>query len=543
MIYYPQITRICCQAILREERDAWKVRIGGEEFWIPRRQATLTDYFNKIFEVESWFVRQCLYDVCIVKRKTAAPPLDELVSELSYPPTPALTSQTGSREHQREAFDKLRDSKVFALMMKCRTGKTKIGVDLACQHVQAGHVQQVLWLCPVSVIPTARWQWGRFAQVDLAEPDRLRFFGTETLSACKRSRFGELMTWVLRAPTMCVIDESHMIKTWTAKRSKRAERLAEACQVRGIMSGSPITRDIRDIFWPFFVLDRHILGYHSRYQFDRRHIEYSSKYPGLVARTMNEGYIVKRTRPFTYEYFPPDNAADTHQTLTVEMSEDQRRWYDWVKEKLIEKIKQSDEARIDIYLLFVALQSVLSGYLSRSIFRHIDGAEDHAPVILPSPKTAALLDDRIGVDGRCIVWCSRRYEVESMADLLPETYVVTGKDRPARRHEIIQAFRASACGTLIAMVQVAKRGIDIFEADTAYFYGQSFDFESREQAWYRIQAPGIKETPCHYVDMVFQDSLDERILSSHGRKENIIRSFLDLMKKDRDKAIEEMRKL
>jgi hypothetical protein len=542
MILYPAVTRIAAQDILREEDNAWLVRIGTGEHWIPRKVASVVAYADAIFDVESWFARQCLRTACAVHRKRGEVPLEELLEEMRFPSAPAKITQTGSRAHQREAFDKLLDHRVFALLMKCRTGKTKIGVDLACHHVLSGRVRQVLWLCPVSVIPTARWQWGRFAQTTL-EPDCLRFFGTETLSGCKRARYDELMAWVERAPTMCVIDESHMIKTITAKRSKRAERLAATCRVRGIMSGSPITRDIRDVYWPFYVLDWRILGYRTRYQFDNRHIEYSSKYPGMVARTMDEDYIVKRAQAFVYEYFPADNAADTHESIPVEMSEDQRRWYDWIKDKLIEKIEQSDDVRIDIYLLFVALQSVLAGYISRSIFRHIDGAQKHDPVTLPSPKVAALLNDRARIDGRCIVWCSRQHEVESAASSLPDTYVVTGKDRPARRHEIIQQFRQSACGTLVAMVQVAKRGIDIFEADTAYFYGQTFDYESREQAWHRIQAPGIKETACHYVDLVYQGSLDERILSSHGRKENIIRSFLALMKKNRGKAIEELRKL
>jgi hypothetical protein len=541
MIYYPAITRVRGEGILDESRDALLVGFAGEKYWIPRRVAEVVDYNNAILDVQAWFARQCLRGVSAVSRKREAAPLDELVPELRFPAADTLASQHKSRQHQREAFEKLKDSRVFALLMKCRTGKTKVGIDLACQHLIAGHVRRVLWLCPVSVIPTARWQWGRFAQTETG--DNLRFFGLETLSSCKLERYHELLDWVKQAPTLCVIDESHMIKTVNAKRSRRAERLAQHSAARGIMSGSPITKDIRDMFWQFFTLDWRILGYRNIHQFDKNHIEWSTKFPGLVAQTRNDGFIGDRTRPFIYECFPPDSAEDTHQTIYVAMSERQRKLYEWVKDRMIENIRQSDDARIDIYLLFVALQSVLSGYISRSILRHICGKEERDPITLTSPKAAALLDNRASIDGRCIVWCSRRHEVESVASALPDTYVVTGNDAPAKRHEIIQAFRESDCGTLVAMVQVAKRGIDIFEADTAYFYGQSFDFESREQAWHRIQAPGIKETPCHYVDMVYQDSLDERILSSHGRKENIIRSFLFMMKNDRNRAIKEMEEL
>ncbi len=60
----------------------------------------------------------------------------------------------------------------------------------------------------------------------------------------------------------------------------------------------------------------------------------------------------------------------------------------------------------------------------------------------------------------------------------------------------------------LATTPVAKRGIDIFECDHAFFFGQSFDYESREQAAARIRLPN-KQRPCHYYDMLYRDSLAE----------------------------------
>ena len=543
MTYYPAVTRVQCGCIRGESPNAWLVLIGDGEYWIPRSVARVVHYENAIFDVESWFAHQCLRGARPVTRRRDAMPLDALAEELRFPPARVQVSQHASREPQREAFMKLRNSRVFALLMKCRTGKTKPAIDLACQHVFAGRVHQVLWLCPVSVIPTARWQWSRFAQApSLIEPETLRVFGLETLSSCGQDRYDALVAWVKRAPTLCVIDESHMVKTVSAKRSKRTERLAQLCAVRGIMSGSPITRDIRDLFWPFYILDWRILGYRNLYQFEQRHVEYSTKIPGLVCRTKDEDFITTRVLPFTYEYFPPDCAADEHASTAVWMSDEQRHWYERVKSVVIARISDYDARSYDVYLLFTALASVLSGHISLPLLRRLD-VDANAPLRLPSPKIGALAHLRADIDERMIVWCTRRHEIAEIAAALPEPYVVTGDVSPADRHAIIQQFRQSACGTLVAMVQVAKRGIDIYEADTAIFYGQSFDYESREQAAARIQAPGIKTAPCRYVDLVYRDSLDERIMKSHDRKENIIRSFLRLLRDDRTNALAEMRRL
>jgi superfamily II DNA or RNA helicase len=543
LIYYPPVTRIVCEEIVDECANAWRVKIDSEEYWIPFRVGSVLNYLKAILDVESWFVRQCLADACADSRNRAPVPLAELVAELSYPVEEARVDQAASRTHQRAAFEKLKDRLAFALLMKCRTGKTKVGIDLACHHALSGRIRQVLWLCPVSVIPTARWQWGRFGKApQITEPDTLRIFGLETLSRCKVERFEALHKWALAAPTLCVIDESHMVKTPHANRSRRAEALAQVCAVKGIMSGSPITRDIGDIYAQLKILDWRILYYRNKHQFDRKHIEYSTKYPGVVARTRNESYIAERSEPFVFEYFPPDNAADVYDTERVWMSEEQSEWYERIKGRIIDRIERYEARAQDIYLLFTALQSVLSGEISPRILRHV-GLSADASIQIASPKLDALAELRAEIDEKVIVWCSRRHEIETIVAALPDTYRITGDIPSAERHEIIQRFRQSACGTLVAMTQVAKRGIDIFEADTAIFYGQSFDYESREQAAARIQAPGIKKTPCRYVDLIYNDSLDERIQASHGRKENIIKSFVRLMRISKEKAIEEMRKL
>ena len=540
MLFLPPVTRVCFDAILADTRQAFLVRIGENEFWIPRHLAEMRDYMKCLMDVESWFVRQCLHESAARSRQEATAVRADMVVDIRK----TMVSQANSRPHQLQAFEKLKASKVFALLMKCRTGKTKVGVDIACNHIMNGTARQVLWLCPVSVIPTARWQWSRFCQTPLLEePETLCFFGLETLSACKAEKFHALLSWVRRSPTVLVIDESHMIKNTHAKRSRRAETLAAVCLVRGIMSGSPITRSIQDLFQQFKTLDWKILGYRNIHQFQRKHIEWSTKYPGVVARTKNTDIITERVQPYAYEYFPPDNPGDDHDLIRLSMSQAQRAWYEQVKQCVLNRIDRYEDDSRDIYLLFTALQSVLSGEISPSVLRHLDLEDSNQPVMLETPKIEALACARAEIDGRVIVWCTRRHEISAITAALPDVYCVTGSVAPVERHLIIQTFRKSPCGTLVAMIQVARRGIDIFEADTAIFYGQSFDYESREQAAARIQAPGIKDTACHYTDMIYRDSLDERILASHARKESIIKSFIGLMRENKEKAMREIMKL
>ena len=45
---------------------------------------------------------------------------------------------------------------------------------------------------------------------------------------------------------------------------------------------------------------------------------------------------------------------------------------------------------------------------------------------------------------------------------------------------------------------------------------------------------------CRYTDLVYGNSLDERILDSHGKKRHVVRDFLDLLKRDRERALAEL---
>ena len=119
---------------------------------------------------------------------------------------------------------------------------------------------------------------------------------------------------------------------------------------------------------------------------------------------------------------------------------------------------------------------------------------------------------------------------------------VSGEQSAAERHRLIQSFRQSRNGRLVAMVQVAKRAIEMSECNEVVYYGHSFDFESREQSAWRTLLPG-KTDVCRYTDLVYGNSLDERILASHGKKRHVVRDFLDLLKQDRERALAELEQL
>ena len=216
------------------------------------------------------------------------------------------------------------------------------------------------------------------------------------------------------------------------------------------------------------------------------------------------------------------------------MSDLQRQLSADIKGEVLGRLMDYREQSTDIYLMFSALQSVLSGHVSAQTMRRIFGRNE--AVTLHPPKLDKLVEIVSGLDAQKIVWCTRLHDLHGIAARIPDAITVSGEMTADERHARIQRFRKSRDGTLVAMVQVAKRAIEMSECNEVIYYSHSFDFESREQSQWRTLLPG-KTDICYYTDLLYRGSIDERIQEAHSKKQSVVQAFLDLLKVDRAAAI------
>lgn len=519
--------------VLRETPRALLLEADGRQEWISRRFARHKSIHNREVEIASWLADKLglsyrrhqfgrAFDLGVLQEEMT------LSGGLNIRPKP-------NQPWQQAAFDKLRRLRCFALFMQMRAGKTKVVIDIVCNHASNGHIDRVLWLCPNSATATAEAQWARFAVLDLPR----KIVALETVSGCGTARMAEIEAWIT-SRTAVVVDESQMIKNDRAKRSRRLAAILETAPVTGILSGTPITQNVQDLYNQARALDWRIFGYRNVYQFNRAHLVMSDKIPGLIRNTRNTDYLSRRLQPFVFEWFDGDyRHKKIEQTVFVPMSDEQREWIDRIKAAVLYRLRRHTERSTDIYLLFTAIQSVLSGHVSERVMRHIFERETIGGLNLETPKLDRLEQIVEEREGQTVVWCARLHELHSIRRRLPEAVIVSGEMPAADRHRCIQQFRRSRDGILVVMVQVAKRAIEMSECNEVVYYGHSFDFESREQSAWRTLLPG-KTAVCRYTDLVYADSLDERILASHSKKRNVVRDFLDLLKQSREQAIAEL---
>jgi SNF2 family DNA or RNA helicase len=172
---------------------------------------------------------------------------------------------------QLTAIDKLRQYKVGALFMEAGTGKTRIAVELANDIPE---VDYLLWVGPYQTIhrpegvPAEINKWGGF------RCQNIDFCGIESLQNSDRIYLELLRKLQNASHPFIIVDESLKIKNADAKRTKRLLELGKLSTYRLILNGTPISRNLLDLWSQMEFLSPKILGM-SMAEFKNTFCEYT----------------------------------------------------------------------------------------------------------------------------------------------------------------------------------------------------------------------------------------------------------------------------
>lgn len=156
-------------------------------------------------------------------------------------------------EQQEAAIEKLLRFKVGALFMRPGTGKTRAAIELA----EAANLREYYWLTPFqnkSNLQAEIDQWALCPWLHHVE-------GIESVGASDRL-YLELLQRLEKygKRSMLIVDESLKIKNWQAKRTKRILELGKHTQYKLILNGTPISKNLLDLWAQMEFLSPEILN-------------------------------------------------------------------------------------------------------------------------------------------------------------------------------------------------------------------------------------------------------------------------------------------
>jgi SNF2 family DNA or RNA helicase len=452
--------------------------------------------------------------------------------------------------HQLTALENSWHKEEFAYFMEMGTGKTKVLIDNVAMLYDKGKVDGVLIIAPKGVVGTwynqelpnhladhienvtVLWQ----ANINKKQQEKLdQLFKTghelhilvmnvEALSTDKGKLFAA--KFLRSHKSMLAIDESTTIKNPKAKRTKNILSLGDICKYRRIMTGSPVTRNPLDLYSQCEFLNPNLLQFTSYYAFRNRYAEMKTihvhgRSVDVVHKFQNLKELSETLKPFSYRVLKQD-CLDLPEKVYIKreisLSPEQKKLYEQMKKQAFATLNGKQVTSVTVLTQLMRLQQITCGHFT---------ADDGSIQPIRNNRLAELLDVLEEIEGKVIIWGHYQEDVKNIVNILTDKYgpgsVVSyyGLTPQEERQKNIKKFQANnGVRFLVGTPQTGGYGITLTEANTVIYYSNGYDLEKRMQSEDRAHRIGQKKTVT-YVDIIAQDTVDEKIVKSLRKKINI----------------------
>ncbi len=457
--------------------------------------------------------------------------------------------------HQLTALEKSWNRENYAYFMEMGTGKTKVLIDNASMLYDKGKIDSLLIVAPKGVVGTwynqelpthlpnhienvtVLWQ----ANITKKQQEKLEtLFEIETafhilimnVEALSTSKGVDFATKFLNSHrTMMAIDESTTIKNPKAKRTKNIMQLANLARYRRVMTGSPVTKNPLDLFTQCYFLDPYLLGHESYYSFRTRYaIMKTANIAGrqiqLVSGFKNLGELSDKLKPFSYRVLKEDclDLPDKiYMKRNINLTPEQLKVYNQMKKEALATLNGKITSTVNALTQLMRLQQITCGHFT---------ADDGSTQSIKNNRITELMDVLEEIEGKAIIWAHYQYDITNIIKevvkvhgpgSIVDYYGLTPQDE---RQGNIKKFQDDPkCRFIVGTPATGGYGITLTAANTVIYYSNGYDLEKRLQSEDRAHRIGQKKSVT-YVDLICDETVDEKIVKSLRKKINIASEVL-----------------
>ena len=459
--------------------------------------------------------------------------------------------KTTPYEHQLKALEMSWNKPYFAYFMEMGTGKSKVLIDNISMLYDNGKINGVLIVAPKGVVKnwyeseipthlvdhiehkTVLWQ-SNINQTqqkklntlfETGEDLHILIMNVEALSTKKGVDFAEKFLFSHRS--MMAIDESTTIKNPEAKRTKNICKLGLSTKYNRILTGSPVTKSPLDLYKQCDFLMPELLGHSSYYSFRTRYAvmrtaNFGGRSVQIVVGYRNLNELSEKLKPFSYRVLK-DDCLDlpkkTYMKRTVSLTTEQSKAYRQMKEMALASFNGKMMTTATVLTQLMRLQQITCGNFV---------ADDGTMVDLDTNRIPELMDLLNEVEGKVVIWAHFQKDVNRIIKEISKKYGENsyvdyyGKTLQEDRQKNIKKFQdpRSPVRFFVGTTQTGGYGITLTAASTMVYYSNGYDLEKRQQSEARIDSIG-QEKPMTYVDIICEDTVDDRIVQALRKKVDI----------------------
>ncbi len=469
--------------------------------------------------------------------------------------------KTKPYKHQLTALEKSWNKETYAYFMEMGTGKTKVLIDNMSMLYDKGKIDGALIIAPKGVIKTwyeqeipthlpnhienvtVLWQ----PNITKTQQEKLEslfeietalhilVMNVEAFSTEKGVKFAS--KFLNSHKVLMAIDESTTIKTPAAKRTKNILDLGIYAKYRRIMTGSPVTKNPLDLYTQCYFLDPYLLDHASYYSFRNRYAVMKTMHVRgrsiqVVHKFQNLSELSDKLKGFSYRVLkedcldlPSKNWTKRHITL----SKEQQKVYNEMKKTALATLNGKVTSTMTVITQLMRLQQITCGHFV---------ADDGTTQEIKNNRITELMDVLDEIEGKAIIWGHWQKDIQNMVSEIEKIHgpgsVVDyyGLTPQEDRQDNIRKFQSDPkCRFMVGTPSTGGYGITLTAANTVIYYSNGYDLEKRLQSEDRAHRIGQKQTVT-YVDLICEDTVDEKIVKSLRNKINIASEVLGEELKD-----------
>ena len=460
--------------------------------------------------------------------------------------------------HQLDALEASWNKEVFAYFMEMGTGKSKVLLDNAAILYDKGDINALLLIAPKGVyknwydseIPThlpdhvdtniVLWKTSDKSKKQqlllntLFKPGshlNILIMNVESFSSGNGSDFAYKFL-ASHPKSMVAIDEATTIKTPTSNRTKNILSLSKHCKYRRILTGSPVTKSPLDLYSQCQFLDPWLLDQQSYYTFKARYsickkIQVNGRQVEIVVGYRNLGELSEKIKSFSKRILKEDCLDLPEKSYVkhyVELTKEQQKVYQQMKKEAIAFLDGKMQSSATVMTQLMRLHQITCGHFT---------SDDGTIKDLPCQRLNELMDILEKIEGKTIIWSHYTHDVKRIIKEIKRVYgddsVVDyyGQTDTDSRSKNIKKFQTDdKCRFFVGTTHTGGYGITLTAGSNMIYFSNGYDLEKRQQSEARIDRIG-QTKKMTYIDIMTQDTVDERIVKALRNKVNIANTIMD----------------
>lgn len=313
-----------------------------------------------------------------------------------------------------------------------------------------------------------------------------------------------------------ILDESQNIKNVTSQ-STKAVTLLKADH-RLALSGTPIENNLVELYSLFRFLNPAMFG--SLQDFNTRYTtpiqRNDDQDAAATLRRKVFPFILRRLKRDVLTELP----ARTDQTLTVEMSDEHKRFYEQRRQFYENIVKNAIDTEGVHAAQFVMFQALSELRRAASIPESLTEGQ------VRSAKVEPLLDsllEAVSNGHKTVVFFNFIAGIEMVGDMLTEQGIdyATMTGSTTDRRTVVERFQNDpGCMVLLMTLKTGGVGLNLTAADTVYIFEPWWNKAAEEQAINRLHRIGQKAKVLSY-SIIVHDTIEDKIRQLQQQKANL----------------------